>query len=509
MAGVGFELRKLFHAKEGYFQKVRGIAVSTAVTQGPMLLNILLLFLMRFLLKLDGAAYMEQEWLLYTVTYTTIFSLILSNTILMFIDRYVSDCIYREETDRILPSFHGLMMWLLLLGGVIALVYLIPCPRDPVYKLVSLLQFLLLLIIWSEMSYLSALKQYTKVLMGFLVSVILAVALGIWLVIFTDLDRVNAALISITTGYAVMMVMFYQQMLVYYPRGRTDLFGWMASMGEYRILVAIGFFMALGLYTHNFIYWLSPLKNTIWDWGVFCTRYDVPTFYATLTVTPMLVMFVVSVETKVYRHYREYFDAVLHGGTLQDIQQARANMETAIVRELIHMTMLQFFIAVLCATFLANVLGGMGLDKEQTAIFRILCFGYCLYGLAKGLIILMLYFEDRKGALIGAVLFFLISGMGSAVTLKLDSTFWGLGYLVSAFATSIYGVVRLRYFLDQLEYKVFLRQPLFFHERSGVMVRFAAHMTRQELAVQEKMKPYLKGHRRKQKHDSEKDKLAM
>ena len=121
MAGVGFELKKLFRSKEGYFNKIRGFAVSTAVTQGPMMLNILLLFLMRFLLDRDGAVYMEQEWLLYTVTYTTIFSLILSNTVLMFIDRYVSDCIYNEETERILPSFHGLMVLLLLAGGVIGL----------------------------------------------------------------------------------------------------------------------------------------------------------------------------------------------------------------------------------------------------------------------------------------------------------------------------------------------------------------------------------------------------
>ena len=111
----------------------------------------------------------------------------------------------------------------------------------------------------------------------------------------------------------------------------------MCIRDRYKILIAIGFFMALGLYAHNFVYWCSPVKNTIWDRGVFCTRYDVPTFYATLTVTPLLVMFVVSVETKVYRHYREYFDAILQGGTLQNIVQARRKMETVIFRELSHM----------------------------------------------------------------------------------------------------------------------------------------------------------------------------
>lgn len=505
MAGVGFELKKLFRSKEGYFQKMRGFAVSTAVTQGPMMLNILLLFLMRFLLDQDDAAYMEQEWMLYTVTYTTIFSLILSNTVQMFIDRYVSDCIYNEEPDRILPSFHGLMALLLLAGGVIAIIYLIPCPRNLLYKLLALVQFLLLLIIWLEMSYMSALKQYGKVLVGFLVSVVVAVGLGIVLIIFTDTDRVNAALFAITAGYAVMMVMFYQQLLIYYPRGKTDLFAWLTALEDYRILIAIGFFMGMGLYAHNFAYWFSPVRNDIWDWGVFCTKYDVPTFYATLTVTPMLVMFVVSVETKVYRRYREYFDAVLHGGTLQNIVQARRNMETVIFRELGHMVTMQLFISVVCTTVLANMLQGMGLDGEQTAIFRTLCFGYCLYGLAKCQVILMLYFEDRKGALTGAGLFLLASSLFSVVNLHFDTTLWGLGYLAAAFITAIYGSMRLRYFLARLEYKVFLRQPLFAKDKNGLFVRLAADMTRHELAVRQKMNPHLKRHRRRAKHDSEKD----
>lgn len=509
MAGVGFELKKLFRSKEGYFQKLRGFAVSTAVTQGPMMLNILLLFLMRFLLDRDGAAYMEQEWLLYTVTYTTIFSLILSNMVLMFIDRYVSDCIYKEETERIMASFHGLMVLLLLFGGVIAILYLLPCPRNLFYKLVTLVQFLLLLVIWSEMSYMSALKQYGKVLVGFLVSVVVAVGLGIVLIIFTDMDRVNAALLAITAGYAVMMVMFYQQMLIYYPKGKTDLFGWLGALEDYKILIAIGFFMGMGLYVHNFVYWLSPVRNNLWDWGVFCTKYDVPTFYATLTVTPMLVMFVVSVETKVYRRYREYFDAILHGGTLQNIMQARRNMETVIFRELSHMITMQLFISVICATVLANILKGMGLDGEQTAIFRTLCFGYCLYGLAKCQVILMLYFEDRKGALIGAGLFLFASGLFSAVNLYFDITLWGLGYLAAAFLTAVYGSVRLRYFLARLEYKVFLRQPLFMNQKTGAFVRFAADMTRHELAVRRKMNPHLKQHRRNRKHDSKKDNQSV
>lgn len=105
MAGVGFELKKLFHSEKGYLRSVRAYAVSAVVTEGPMLLNILLLFLMRFLLERYGAGVREQDIFLYTITYLTIFSLIFANTALMFIDRYVSDCIYQREIYNIVPSF--------------------------------------------------------------------------------------------------------------------------------------------------------------------------------------------------------------------------------------------------------------------------------------------------------------------------------------------------------------------------------------------------------------------
>lgn len=478
MAGVGFELKKLFRSKDGYLRNLHGFAVSAAVTQGPMLLNILMLLLLRFLMRQSGARMMDQEWFLYTVTYATMFSLIFSNTLLLFIDRFVSDCIYKGEEDRILPSFFTLLFALLSVFGPVALGYIIMIPRDPLYKLAALLQFGELLVIWSEMSYLSAIKQYGKVLLGFLASVIVAALVGFALLRFTALDRVCAALLAICAGYAVMLLMYFQQMLVYYPHGSLSLFDCIPALDEHRILIAIGFFMALGIYAHNFIFWFSEMRNAIWSGGVFCTRYDIPAFFATFTITPMLVMFVVAVETRVYEYYRAYFDAILYGGTLQDIQLARRNLLHVIFRECSHMMELQLFVTVVSATFLGNFLSGLGLDAEQTAIFRILCFGYCLFGMMKCLIILMLYFEDRGGALVGTVLFAALSALLSLVTLGMDPALWGFGFTAAAFISALYAALRIRYFLEHLESKVFLRQPLFAQEAPGFFTRLALRMTR-------------------------------
>ncbi len=478
MAGVGFELKKLFRSKDGYLRNLHGFAVSAAVTQGPMLLNILLLVLMRFLMRQTGAQVMEQEWFLYTVTYATVFSLIFSNTLLLFIDRFVSDCIYKGEEERILPSFFTLLFVLLGVFGLVAIGYIAMIPRDPLYKLAALLQFGELLVIWSEMSYLSAIKQYGKVLIGFMASVVVASLTGFALLRFTAMDRVCAALLGICAGYAVMLLMYFQQMLLYYPHGSFNLFDCLPALDEHKILIAIGFFMAFGVYAHNFVFWLSEARNAIWALGVFCTRYDIPTFFASFTIMPMLILFVVAVETQVYEHYRAYFDAILHGGTLQDIQLARRSLLHVIFRECSHLMEMQLFVTIICATFLGNFLSGLGLDAEQTAIYRILCFGYCLFGMMKCLIILMLYFEDRGGALAGTVLFALLSTALSLLTLRMEPALWGFGFTAAAFAGVLFAAFRIRYFLEHLESKVFLRQPLFAQTQAGFFTRLARRMTR-------------------------------
>lgn len=487
MAGVGFELKKLFRSEKGYFQSIKAYSVSAVVTEGPMLLNILMLFLMRALMRGRGATIKELDIFLYTITYITIFSLIISNTALMFIDRYVSDCIYKKEIHNIMPAFFSLVFWLVLIGGTIAFIYLCLIPVDNFYRAVNLLQFCIMMIIWTEVSFLSAVKQYTKVMVGFTASVIVSVFLGIILLRFSSLSLVMAALVSTCAGYFVMMIMFLQQMLVYYPNGRFNLFQFFPSLDKYKILVATGFFMALGLYAHNFVVWTSTFRNHIWDYGVFCTKYDIPTFFATLTISPMLVRFVVSVETNFYERYREYFDSILYGGTLEDVRIARKNMTKTLFREISQMLEIQFFVTVVCATFLGNYLNQMGLDEEQTSIFRILCFGYCLYGLAKCLIILLLYFEDRKGALIGAIWFTFSSALLTWLFLRAEVTYWGSGYLIAAFTTVVYGAFRLRYFLDQLEYKVFLRQPLFYYEEKGIFANIAETAEMQEQKFQKRM----------------------
>lgn len=501
MAGIGFELKKLFRDEKGYFHSIKAYTVASIVTEGPMLLNILMLFVMKFLLSYYGSSYREQEIYVYTITYIMIFSLIFSNTVLMFVDRSISDAIYNRQTRNIMPLFYSAVFWLVIIGGITAIIYLLLIPVNNLYRVISLIVFCLMLMIWVEVSFLSAVKQYTKVLVGFIAAVIVAIISGILLLGYTNMQREAGALIATGLGFFVLFIMLLQQMMIVYPKGKVGLFRLFPGLDEYKILIGIGVFMSLGFFTHNFVAWGSDLHNEIWRYGVVCLKYDVPTFFATLTICPMLVLFTVSVETSFYEKYREYFDAIQYGGTLEDIKMAKKNMVKVAFREIFRMMEIQLLVSIICATFLGNALRRCGLDDEQISIFRILCFGYCLFGLAKCLIIMLLYFEDRKGALFGSALFVVCSTLFSFIVIRFDTVYWGSGFLIAAFITVIYSGLRLRYFLNKLEHKVFLRQPLFYVEENGIFTDIACAADEQEKRFQKRMQKMQQERRRKNNHE--------
>ncbi len=470
MAGVGFALKKLFRDKQGYLGSIKAYAVSTVVTEGPMVLTILMLLMLRGLLQAFKATYREEEIFLFTFTYILIFSLIFSNAVLMFINRYISDCIYQEQIDRIIPTFYGVVFFLVLIGGGAAFIYLLLLPVTMIYRVVVLTSFCIMLIIWVQVAFLSAVKQYAKVITGFFAGVI-TTTLTAMILMYVNWNPLMSALVAGMFGFFVMAVMFMQEMLGCYPSGTFNLFQFFPALDEYKILILTGTSMALGLFAHNFVVWTSSYHEAVFDLGVFCSRYDVPVFFATLTITPMLVQFVVSLEVNFYEKYREYFDAVLYGGTLKDIQAAKKSMTRVLIREIAEMMEIQLFVTIICAVFLGAALDNIGFTAEMTGIFRILCFGYCMYGLAKSLIILLLYFDDRTGACISSVIFLISSTVLTAVTLKFGASFWGAGFFAGAVCTAVYTLVRLLKDLKRLEYLIFCKQPLFAQPAKGIFTR--------------------------------------
>ncbi|MCE1255207.1 MAG: exopolysaccharide Pel transporter PelG, partial [Anaerolineae bacterium] len=80
MAGIGFELKKLFSQK-GIILNVRANLYASIVVAGPMILGAILLFGLRYIAILAGSSNHDQDVFIVTITYSILFPLLLTSLV--------------------------------------------------------------------------------------------------------------------------------------------------------------------------------------------------------------------------------------------------------------------------------------------------------------------------------------------------------------------------------------------------------------------------------------------
>ena len=98
MAGIGFSLKRLFSQK-GVFSLCRAYGYAGIICAGPMILGVILLVGMSLAARLAGMDAHDRELLNCMITYCLLASLTVT--------RYISDMLYEEKTEKIMPSFYG------------------------------------------------------------------------------------------------------------------------------------------------------------------------------------------------------------------------------------------------------------------------------------------------------------------------------------------------------------------------------------------------------------------
>lgn len=106
MAGIGFELKKLF-ARKGVFAGAYAYGYAAIICCGPMLLGMALLFCAAFIAQLAGAALETRELLNACITISLLVALTVSGAFSLLVTRYVSDMIFAKSPERVMASLLG------------------------------------------------------------------------------------------------------------------------------------------------------------------------------------------------------------------------------------------------------------------------------------------------------------------------------------------------------------------------------------------------------------------
>lgn len=476
MAGIGFELKKLF-SDSSIFMKMRANLFSSVVIAGPMIMGALLLLGVKYIAVMAGASFHEQDLLIIIITYSLLFSLLMINTLSYVLSRYVADMVYTDQYERIMPSMYGSISLLLAIGMPAWAVFLFISKLPIAYSVYSLTLFCLAIVVWTQTSYITDIKRYKEIIYGFSFGIISSFSAG-YLLVFNGQDVVGSLLAAACIGYGIIMVTYTYVLHRHFPNGEGISLKFLEWISKFPSLPFVGFFTTAGLFTHLILMWSSPLGAQVHGFFYHAPPHDIPALFGFFTILVSTVNFVTSLEVNFYPKYKLYFSLLNEGGSLRDIEKAKVEMLTVLKQELLYLSMRQGFATTISIVLIAEILNivGVGFTTTMIGLFRVLCVGYAFYAVGNTILLYLLYFSADQAALYPAITLFLVNAVGTYFTLSKPSNFYGFGFVLAAFTMFIVGWRKLVSFTQHLEYYVLCQQPVFVQPNEGIFVRLVRRL---------------------------------
>ena len=477
MAGIGFELNKLFNRKS-IVNYIGAYTAAAMVFTGPVLLGIVLLVFVRILSEMGGAVKYQQDIIVVIITYSLIGSMLLNNVFSTTITRYVADMMYTKKEKRVMPALHGGIIAQLMFAVVIWAPFMVFSGAGPVYSVMGFILFCELVAVWTMISFVSAVKDYMRIIIVFAAGVASAILAGLLLAVVTKMDVIAAMLISVYIGYGVMVLGYYDSLKRYFPESQGNPFRFVEYFFLNPQLAGIGLCLSIGTFSHFLIVWMSPFGVRILGSFYSAPLYDVPALFAFITTLITTINFSTTTEVYFYPAYRNYYGLLNSNGSLQAIELAERDMLTILKRELLYLIFKQFVVTLLVCSIGSAFLGEAsfaGFNATSRGLFRVLSVGYGIFASANGILMFLFYFANYKFSLISTALFALGTLASALIFLGVDAniSMYGFSILGGAVLMYVSALFFLWYYTRKLQYHIFSKQPLLADVRHGKLYNFS------------------------------------
>lgn len=476
MAGIGFELKKLFQ-KKGVLNNAKAYGYATVICAGPMLLGVILLLGIMFLCNVFGTSKYDRELLICMITYTLLASVTVTSFFSMVVTRYVADMLFEGKERAVLPCFWGSTVIMMAVGSVLYGIFLVFSGATLLQGILCFVLFNELIIVWNAMSFLTAIKDYRGIFTSFLTSVAVSILLGALLLWF-GFPAVECLLFSVTMGYGIMLIWNVILLHRYFPHTDLGAFTFLRWIDAFLPLALSGLFMNIGMFSHLVIMWFSDIQVHVKGLFYGAPWHDVPALLAFMTALMTTVNFVVSVEVNFYPKYRNHYSLYNDKGTIKDILQSEKEMLDTLKTEIFYTSLKQLLFTAACIAlggYLLDLLP-LGFNEIMRGYFRTLCVAYGLYAIGNMLMLILLYFTDYKGACMTTGVFAVLTIVLTIVSLFFSNVYYGFGFLIAALIFVVVTAMRLDYFTKKLPYYILSVQPLVAEDRSGFFARLGVFL---------------------------------
>ncbi len=457
MAGIGIRLNKIF-GKNTITTSMFGFGYSMVITVAPMFLVIMAIMVMQYFLGFSKLGYSERELYACTVLYIFIFSLLTASPFNAVLSKYMSDVIYREEYENILPCYYiGLIMNITLscLVGIPFCIWEYVVGHVWIfYVFMGFCGYIALVLVFYSMLYLSICKDYKKISLFFFIGMLAAVFLSFVFVEIFHLSVIVSMLMALDIGFVIIACLENSLIRSYFRKNSGKYREVLRYFKKYWQLVATNFLYILGLYVHNFVFWNTDMRLVVVKSFVCNQPYDMATCLAMFTNISASVIFIARVEMHFHERYKYYSEAVI-GGRGMDIENTKSRMFSQLSDELMNLVRIQFIVTVVVFFLCIILLPKFGFGGMVMKIYPCLTAGYFIMFIMYSAIIFLYYFNDLTGALVTALSFCMATMIGSIIATFLPVIWYGLGLVIGASVGWSMAYHRLRVMEKTLDVHIF------------------------------------------------------
>ena len=456
MAGIGFELRKILN-RDSYFALVRAYAYAGLISSGPWVLSILGLVAIGLLSVNIAVPNLLISQFQVSVTYLIMASLILTGVLQLSFTRWVSDQLFGNRSDTIVPNFAGVLLVTNGVAGGLSLVLVFASfsGESVIYRALMVAGFVTMCDVWLATIFMSGLKFYKTIVFlfagGYGVSVLLAVLLR------------GQGLEGLLAGYIVGQFLMLMGMVFIilrsFPAERLIAFDCFRPGAMYPTLMAVGLLFNFAIWADKIVFWLAadtsqpvigPLRASV--------IYDMPVFLAYLGIIPGMAVFLVRFETDFVEWYDRFYNAVREGGSLEEIALMRDEMVFAIRQGLFDIIKIQTLSVLVLVVFAPTLFDKLNISPLYLPLFYVDAVAASLQVALLAVMNVFFYLDKRREVLATVALLSVLNVLLSMVSLRLGVVFYGYGFALAMLVSLIFSLAVLERKLGRLEYETFMLQ---------------------------------------------------
>lgn len=453
MAGIGFELRKIL-SRDSYAATLQAYLYAGLISSGPWVLSIVSVMLIGILsFGVVIPDYLIRQFLI-TVTYLMAGSLIVTGGLQLLFTRFISDRLFENRREAILPNLVGILLLVTVASGILAIVLLAALFDEPfAYRLLVMANFVVLCNLWLVIIFLSGMKAYKRILVVMLIGYLLMV-LCAYLLRFL---KIEGLLLGLLIGHASLLFLFLFDILREYPAQRLVAFDFLDRGQIFLSLLATGLCYNLGIWVDKFIFWFNPATSDAVIGPLRAsTLYDLPIFLAYLAIIPGMAVFLVRIETDFAEWYDRVYEAIRSGETLRHIGLLKNQMVLSIRQGLVEICKVQGLTLLLLFLLAPKLLDWLGISQYYLPLFYVDVVGVSIQVVFMALLNVFFYLDKRRIVLRLCVLFVLLNALLTILSEWLGPSWFGYGFTVSLLVCVLAGLQLLSSTLDNLEYETFM-----------------------------------------------------